>query len=345
MVAAKTADKVIEQLRSGVSAIAEKMQLLFDKTVLAPVRDLGIHETLELDDYFTKDAGALRSAGMVRETVDALDAFCKGDAKASFDAVADQIDLSPLCRIGDAAGIKSEITAAVEDRVKTVRDSIEEVKSWMDPFKSQESLTPQQIEDYVAQGEPEGLRRIMSVYSSSGFFQYLKGWEIKGDFLARIAKLKELMGKLDKASTALDGDMAKFKDQYKTATAAREAAEKEVEKAVQLPGIQQAHKEELEGKLAELHERSLKIKTSIEELERAVEVARKNWADAKQMILDAYNKATSFLESLPDEEPSAMLEFKSSQAQQQMLALREELESAKMARATIRAKLAATQAA
>uniref|UniRef100_A0A7S1M830 Uncharacterized protein n=1 Tax=Alexandrium catenella TaxID=2925 RepID=A0A7S1M830_ALECA len=281
---------------------------------------------------------------MVRETVDELDGFCKGDAQEAFHAVADQIDLSPLCRIGDTAGIKTELVKAVNGRVGSVRESIEKVKTWMDPFKGQEGITQTQVAEFVAKGEPEGLRRVMGVYSTAGFFQYLKGWEVRGDFLGRIAKLKQVIDALDSSVTALAGELKTFKDQYSATTTLREEAEKKLEKAVQVHGLAQGSKDKVESQLAEMRGRDGKLKQSIEELERAVELALKNWAAAKQMMVDAYSKATSFLELLPEGEPSALLEAKTARAQQQVAILRDELESARTARTAIRAKMAAAKA-
>eukprot|EP00415_Alexandrium_ostenfeldii_P000628 UN0628 len=214
----------------------------------------------------------------------------------------------------------------------------------MDPFKGQESFTSEQIADFVAKGEPEGLRKVKGVYGSAGFYQYLKGWEIRGQFLQLISKLKEVIGALDSSSSTLEAEMKKLHDELKDATEAREVAENRLSQAGQIQGITEDIREMVQEKLDAMHEMSSKIKLSITELERALELARKNYAAARQAIQDAFKDATSFLESLPKEDPSVMLEVASAWTQQQVTTLRAELKSARIAHQAVKAKMAIARA-
>jgi len=342
---AKNADKIIEQLKMAVEAIAEKMYLLFDRQALQPVREIGIHEGLNLDEYFHKDVNSLRSAGVMRDAVGALDGFCKGEAKASFDAVKGMIDLSPLCQIGEPAEIKTGVVKAVDARVATVKETLTRVMSWMDPYKGQHTVTPEMLKDFQKKGEPIGLRKTVGVYDHSGFFsKYLKEWTVHGDFLARIARLKAVIDELAMNVSNLKDRLAHFKAKLVEAMKVREAARDKLEQAVNAQGLAESSKEALQTKLREMNEQGVAMQKKIDEYERALADALKRYEEAQRNLVATYTEATSFLETLPDEEPVEMLESTSAQALVEVQSLREELKSAQMHFAEIEARLTAATA-
>jgi len=337
--AAKNADKVVNELKSAVSMTAMKMQLFFDKAVGEPVRDVGLGEYVVFEEYFVKDPSTIQSAGSMREAVTSLDSFCKGEAKSAFDAVKSQVDLSPLCAIGETDAINSELGAAVTTRMNVLVEQMKKVQSWLDPYKGQTGMTAEKAQAKVDAGEPKGLREIMAVYSRTDFWKYLKEWELNGTFLALLDKLKELVGSLDASVQKLNQDLESLKEQVKTTMAARDLAEGKLSDATKAQGLAADKKAEMEKTVADLKDQRAKQEADVSRFLAEFERAKKMYEDAKVKLLAAHKEGTSLLEFMAEEDTSTLLKAESVQAQQQMSLLQDALRDARSHSDAIEARI------
>merc|ERR1719323_2190095 len=141
--ATKNADRVLIDLKSAVSATMMKMLLFFEFAVLEPIRFIGLDEDMLLSDYFPDDPSSTESASILQGALEALHDFCATDAVAAFNEVKDAVDLSPLCAFSAPDQIKSDLD-------KAMKDGIELVLSWLDPFKDNGKMTAEEAARHVA---------------------------------------------------------------------------------------------------------------------------------------------------------------------------------------------------
>lgn len=339
--AAKQADKVIEELRAAVSVTAMKMQLFFERAVLKPTRDVGLDESLDLDRHFFENPKLIKSAGVMKETVYALDRFCKVEAKPVFEAVKHKVDLSPLCAIGNPCDIKVELNKAVLDTMQAEIEQIDSVRSWFDPYKGLPGMTSDRVEQLVADGELRGLREYSQVYSTTKFSEYLRGWMLGGRHLALVAQLKDMIVVLEGTFKELITEMSHFTEKMEVSTRLRADAESKLQEVASRQGLAADKKAALEKQIRELDERSGSMAKLLDDLEMEVMLAWAEYDKAREKLLAAHQEATSFLETSADEEMSAKLERQSADMQNEMLMLRGRLRIAKQAYEAVSSRITA----
>eukprot|EP00418_Pyrodinium_bahamense_P015724 CAMPEP_0179124354 /NCGR_PEP_ID=MMETSP0796-20121207/58762_1 /TAXON_ID=73915 /ORGANISM="Pyrodinium bahamense, Strain pbaha01" /LENGTH=734 /DNA_ID=CAMNT_0020823013 /DNA_START=82 /DNA_END=2286 /DNA_ORIENTATION=- len=321
---AKSADRIVGDLKNLLSVTLMKMQLFFDEAVRQPVRSLGItEERALLGELFAADLSGLAAAGVMKTAVESLHTFCAVDAKEPFEAVKDKVDLSPLCEMGEVDAIDTDLTTAVATRVGTIVELLEEVRAWLNPFKDQKNMTNEKLKELHEAGEPSGLREIVSVYGETRFFSYLKDWKAGGRFLKLIAQLGEAVESLGVALKNMQEDLDKLKEEIQKTMAARQEAQEALEKAAMAVQLAEDTKAEIDRKVKELEEQGVEMKNEIAELEAQVAEARRKFEAAKNLLLEEHQKSTSFLQFWEEEDEAVdALRSETSQAHEQMVRFR-----------------------
>jgi len=304
--ATRTADGVIEKLKDVVSRTTLKMRLFFQEAALEPVQANGLSVDTRLCKYFSKDITQLRAAGELDNAVDALDNFCRKEAMPAFKAVQD-LDVSSLCAIGEVADVKKGMYDTVQSRITESRELIENVGSWMSPYKGQEKMTAEIARERVAAGEPKGLREVVGVYRNAQFFQYLQGWEYQGKFLALIARLKEISKALSQSMDNMQEQLDEMKEKFKLAMQAREEAEGRLKAAKSAQGVTNSQKADLDREIAELSDQTAKAQKKYDHLKEQVDKAFEEYEKAQKQLLEAHKEGTSFLQALEAGERAADL--------------------------------------
>jgi len=289
---ASEADKSVQELILAVSALTTKMWLYFEDAALKPMRRHGITLDLDLNPYFFDDVKQLGEAGMLEKAVDGLDAFCTNEALPAFRAVK-KLDLTPLCATGDSPSMKSSVYDEINQRVSEVKGLITQAKSWMDPFKGQPSITKADVDEYVKQGEIEGLRAIIGVYQKSRFYQYLQGWKKDGEYLELIAMLKTHMNTLDEELKTWKAELAKLKELIVVAATAREDAEKSLKEAQEAKGLSEEAQAKLAKGVAALHEERARAETDLANLLAKLDAASKALEAAKEALQKSFVVGTT----------------------------------------------------
>jgi len=339
--AAKNADRVVGELKNAVSVTLMKMNLFFDEAVLQPVRNIGITEDLDLSEYFIEDASQTAAAGVMRNAVESLHTFCAAEAKDAFNAVKDKVDLSPLCEFDEVGAIDSDLNSAVTARMAQVKEQIEALKAWLNPYKDQKEITEEMLNQFLEAGEPKGLREIVGVYGQTEFYAYLKDWKAGGKFLELIAKLKETVDSLDAALGKLKNDLEQLKEELQQTVDARKAAQEELERATKEEELAADKRAELEAKVKELQEQGAQMEKGIEDFEAQVAKAKEQYQAARDKLLAAHKEATSFVQfsEEQDEDLLHVLRARAAQAHTRFLALQEETRRAERVYAEAEARV------
>mmetsp|Transcript_108430 Transcript_108430/g.288613 ORF Transcript_108430/g.288613 Transcript_108430/m.288613 type:complete len:709 (-) Transcript_108430:143-2269(-) len=338
---AMAADKTMNGLRELVSTTIMKMEMYFDQAVQSPVRALGIKEDLDLSTVFVGAPEEMTSAGSMREAVDNMARYCSEDGEEAIKAMRSKVDLSPLCSFGTAEDMKGDINAAVAEGLRVVKERIEQVKGWLNPYRGQSKMNDKVAAEYVKEGEPAGLRRIVSSYGNFGIYKkYLKQWKRQGSFLSLLQALGDAATKLQAQVDEMAASLTDLKEQLEKTTTSRHAAEVELEKASQDKNLAEEKQETLKKTIVALRENGEKMTRDIEELEAQVREAHKKYHEAVEKIKDAGKEATSFLQALEQSEKLDELESDAAKAHDHMLFLRIEADRAARAYSLAEAKAA-----
>jgi len=222
--------------------------------------------------------------------------YCEGTAKDIFDLVKDQVDLSPLCNLQNQNDTMDEITEAVQKRKDIVVEAIKKVQSWLDPFKGTYVTADNEMSDYVDQGEPLGLRRVvgpMTQGAPNNFYStYLKKWKKKGEFQDLLLKIKETVSSLDKKVAAAADEMNRLQDKADQAQTSLDDATAAFQEAAQEANLE---KQQVNDALTELKEKVEQQKLSLEDLKRKVIEAREAWITARDNLMTAHAETTASL--------------------------------------------------
>lgn len=332
MDAAMGADRSMAELRELVSVTVMKMEMFFDQVVQAPVRGLGIDKDLDLSTVFVDAPEEMTSAGAVREAVDSLARYCSEDGKEAIESMKGRVDLAPLCSLAPEDKIKEDINKAVAVGLRSVKSKIEKVKGWLNPYRGQDRMNDETAEAFVHEGEPVGLRRIISTYGSTGFYrQYLRSWKLGGPFLELLHKVRETAYSLQQTVEDMGKTLAGLKGQLAKTVAARQAAEAELEKATKDQSLAQGKQTELKAHVEQMRTQGEKMKKSVEDLEAQVKDAQQKYKAALDKIKAAHAESTSFLESWRRSEALEELRAETARARDRLMSSRIEADQAEQA--------------
>merc|ERR1712029_669088 len=208
--ALRAAEQFADEVKQRLSLLLLKMDGYVEECVREPVRNIGLSEETQVYDgeFFTWDVTTLPAKGDMKDALAAFHNYCETTAKGIFAVVKDTVDLSPLCQLQPQEDTLQQIVTTIQDRKDSVVESITGVQSWLDPFKGTDVTKDTEVPNFVGEGEPLGLRRVMSTGLEEFYSNYLKKWKKNGEFLQLLASIAvlidDLSQKLEEAAAALD---------------------------------------------------------------------------------------------------------------------------------------------
>jgi len=280
----KAAEKYSDEVKQRLSLLLLKMDGYMEECVREPVRNIGLSEETKVYDgeFFTWDVTTLPAKGDMNNALTAFHNYCETTAKGIFAMVKDTVDLSPLCKLQPQEETLQEIVSTIQDRKNSVVESITGVQSWLDPFKGTDVTKETEMPNFVQEGEPLGLRRVMSTGLEEFYSNYLKKWKKNGEFLQLLASITvltdDLSQKLEKAAAALDEatrEAQEAQNQVETATAS-------FRKAVEAAELE---KQELTDVVSNLEEQVNAARLNLDDLKAKVEEAKKQWVLSKVTLV------------------------------------------------------------
>jgi len=298
LVAVRAAERYSDEVKQRLSKLLLSMDGFAEECIREPVRNIGLSEETDVykGDFFKEKVGQLHASKDMESALAAFHRYCKNTASGVFDLVMETVDLTPLCDLGDQNETMEEITGAVQKRKDVVVKAITDVQSWLNPFKGTYVTRVNEKSDYVDQGEPLGLRRVVGPMSQGSpnifYSDYLKKWKKKGEFQELLAKITQAIVDLDDKVTAAADEMARLttnSDQAQTTLSDATAA---FLKAAQEHALE---KQEVTEALTDLQQKVEQGKLSLEDLRRKVEEAKEAWKLAKENLLEKHAEETSSL--------------------------------------------------
>merc|ERR1712079_340302 len=172
----RAAEKFADEVKEKLSLLLMKMDAYVEECVREPVRNIGLSEETKVYDgeFFTWDVTTLPAKEEMNDALTSFHTYCETIAKGIFEAVKDKVDLSPLCKLQPQDASLTEIADTVQDRKTAVVDAITDVQSWLNPFKGTSGVTEETEQtEYVDEGEPMGLRRVMGLQLKTFYSGYL----------------------------------------------------------------------------------------------------------------------------------------------------------------------------
>jgi len=290
----KAAEKYSDEVKQRLSLLLMKMDGYMEECVREPVRNIGLSEETKVYDgeFFTWDVTTLPAKGDMKAALAAFHNYCETTAKGIFAVVKETVDLSPLCQLQPQEDTLQEIVTTIQDRKNSVVESITGVQSWLDPFKGTDVTKETEVPNFVGEGEPLGLRRVMSTGLEEFYSGYLIKWKKNGEFLQLLASIAvlidDLSQKLEKAAAALEEatrQAQEAQNQVELATAA-------FRKAVEAANLE---KQEITNLVGDLEEQVRAAKLNLEDLEAKVAEAKKQWGISKTTLVASHAAATSSL--------------------------------------------------
>lgn len=293
MEAVRTAENFADQVKEKLSLMLLKLDSFAEECVREPVRNIGLSEDTHVyeQNFFKQDLSSLPAREDVEASLTAFHEYCEGTAKPVFDLVKKHIDLSEICKLQEKQATMSEITDAVDKRKKSVVDAIVQVQSWLDPFKGTLVTFDNEKSDYVEQGEPLGLRRVVALMTSGSFYPtYLKKWKKHGEFLTLLAGLGQaiegLNSKISVASENLEKRTKEAQEKQQVLEEAVAAFQDAAEKAG-------AEKERLTKVVEDLQRNVDEVKQNLQDLIEKVKEAARVWGESREKLVAFHKMATN----------------------------------------------------
>lgn len=297
LVMVRAAERHFDEVKQKLSKLLLKMDGFAEECVREPVRNIGLSEETHVYDgnFFKPQVEHLQAQKDMKEQLKAFHVYCGTIAQDVFARVTN-VDLSPLCELGDEEQTMTEITDAVQKRKDLVVKSIQDVQSWLDPFKGTLVTSLNEDSDYVQEGEPLGLRRVvgpMTQGSQNNFYsKYLKKWKKKGEFQALLVTIQQKVVDLDGKVNEAASEMARLAEKGKLAQTDLEAATVAFQEAAQ---TLVAQKETAQQTSQELDNQVSQQKLSLEDLERRVKEAALAWRLARDLLISGHQTETASL--------------------------------------------------
>merc|ERR1719211_451087 len=201
----------------------------------------------------------------------------------AFQQIKHIIDLTPLCHLGEKNEIEEDEDAAVQERIKHLTEDLQNVQSWLDPFKGTH-MTQELEQERVDSGEPEGLRQVPGVYSNTKFYTgYLKEWKFNGGkFLDLLAQVQNQIQDLEADIKEEETLMAGLKDALNQLTTQQQNAQEKLDVALAQHADTLSSKNELESKKQGLIDEVGEMKKMLTDLEAALELALEEYRKARK---------------------------------------------------------------
>jgi len=283
--AVKAAEKFADEVKEKLSLLLMKMDAYVEECVREPVRNIGLSEETKVYDgeFFTWDVTTLPAKEEMNDALTSFHTYCETIAKGIFEAVKDKVDLSPLCKLQPQDASLTEIADTVQDRKTAVVDAITDVQSWLNPFKGTNGVTEETEQtEYVDEGEPMGLRRVMGLQLKTFYSGYLKKWKRDGEFLQLIASITEAINDLNQKVEKAGDEMAKLDNEMQVAQSQLETAVTASKEATTKANLE---KQDLTDALEALEGQVKQANLDLEELRRKVRQAKLAWGIASTMLV------------------------------------------------------------
>lgn len=313
--AAQEASSITRDFRSKLANLMLQMLLSFDGAVRTPLELLGLGRGVNVLAHFPENAVKAVKSTTLFALRDMLE-FCERNAtKEAFDKAQDavmrtepesNVNFGELCQVYDVDAVAASFEQIVQQRVDGVVKLLESAQSWMYDFKGQvQADESKDSNDGV--GEPEGLRKVISIYNESPFYKgYLKKWKIGGTFHKYYAALalalrksqetqQQLMDELYGFQVKLQSLMMQIKDtnvKLAAALAASKEAGMNVEAAEQVAAQMELSRQAMEQTVAQLKENSATASQGVDQ--------------ARQNLEQTYLEAAAFLQILQEHEPEVI---------------------------------------
>jgi len=290
--AVRAAEKYADEVKQRLSLLLLKMDGYAEECVREPVRNIGLSEETKVyeGEFFTWDVKTLPANEDMDAALSAFHNYCETTAKGIFDLVKDKVDLSPLCELQPQDDTMGEIVKTIQSRKDSVVESITDVQSWLDPFKGTDVTKETEQPDYVAHGEPLGLRRVMNMGLEHFYSGYLKKWKKHGEFLELLASITVAIDNLDKKVRKAADDMEKVIQELKAAETQLESATVAFKQAQEAANLE---KEQFNDALQDLENQVERAKSNLEDLQNKVEEARKQWNLSMETLVAQHAELTA----------------------------------------------------
>jgi len=297
------ASEAILEIKKYVSATAIKMGYYVDVAVRNPVREVGLVEETNVWDYFPKVVGekveCSAGAPPFKKELHSFHQYCTETAMPQFEKVKDIIDLTPLCKLDAESKYAKEMDKAVQVRVSSLTDDLKDVQTWLEHFKGSH-MTVGLEQEKVDKGEPEGIRQVITVYGATKLYtEYLKEWKLdRGMF-------QQLLDKLSKEVTALQGDIVVEEDllnQTKTnldaVSKSREEAKNQVDLATAELDTALAGQQEVEDMLTSLTTQIEDAQNMLTDLREILRLAIIKYKEARALLVSEHTSGKGAVFSL-----------------------------------------------
>mmetsp|Transcript_92635 Transcript_92635/g.299700 ORF Transcript_92635/g.299700 Transcript_92635/m.299700 type:complete len:668 (+) Transcript_92635:94-2097(+) len=297
---ANTVNDITSELKGLVSQTMLNMALYFDEAVREPLRNLGLDESMDVDDKFQESPASLPSATDFDESVGQLDSFCKKEALPAFAKVSGSVKLAPICNIGATSEVIGGVNEAVSARMESVKDTIKHVMSRLDPYKGTRALTEEEAKKKIEEGEPLGLREVMGDFGQTTYYRnYLKHWKAtaKPSFLAIYAKLGDEIERLYKELEDLSQSITALEKALDEILAKLRQATTSLEEAITADEIAEDKKAKAEAAVAKQEEVLVRALDDLAALKKAAEDALKSYVAAKKLLEEVHQKGTSMVQA------------------------------------------------
>merc|ERR1719264_322624 len=297
----KKASEVTLEIKQYVSATTMKMGYYVDMAVREPVREIGLVEETDVWDYFKKEVKEEKCAATFKLQLKEFHEYCTGPAMKAFEGIKHIVDLTPLCQLGEEDEIVTEEETSVQSRINLLTESLENVQSWLDPFRGTH-MTKVKEQEKVKAGEPEGLRHIQGVFSQGNFYtRYLAEWKFRrGKFHDLLALMRNSTEKLEikiiegeQLLKDLAAGLATLGGQQEIANGKLQAALAQEAEALENKNELEKAKTKLEGEVRD-------AQNDLVDLKAALEAALKAYRNAVEKFVEGYTskKADVFSSSL-----------------------------------------------
>lgn len=188
---------------------------------------------------------------------------------------------------------------AVQVRVSSLTDDLKDVQTWLEHFKGSH-MTVGLEQEKVDKGEPEGIRQVITVYGATKLYtEYLKEWKLdRGMF-------QQLLDKLSKEVTALQGDIVVEEDllnQTKTnldaVSKSREEAKNQVYLATAELDTALAGQQEVEDMLTSLTTQIEDAQNMLTDLREILRLAIIKYKEARALLVSEHTSGKGAVFSL-----------------------------------------------
>lgn len=300
---AQQASLVTQEFRAAVTNLLLQMVLSFDQAVRRPLAAVGLGSGVVVAERFPPVGTQVNCESALKE----LRGFCDEPetiaalrkaneaTKSLLDA-----DFAQVCDFGDVASTTKSISDIVQQRANRVVQKLKDAQSWLDETKGTKDATEQE-----ANGEIEGLRKVISIYAGapSDFYTgYLKKWKLGKAFSLLYTALADALAKSRATEQQLVEESVVLQGQLKSLMEQIEATRAKLGEVLEAARKLGKDVKEAEQLAEELRLAEQEMQASVERLAGLNAETSKALQEAESIMTETYSKATAFLQLLREHE-------------------------------------------